>query len=142
MNQTLFLIFEIIESCWKFREDLVWPEPEINLRTGIKLLKDMTLFETSIMNLVEDIHWRDQQYDAHELDICLKLIAGILKRHEKTIQEISKLHHEIAEEEGRADVCSYKKQMDSCFEEIEKIRNTWKVRMTTEIQSFADERRK
>merc|ERR1712066_190038 len=139
-------IFDIIESCWVFRDDLGWPNPEINLRTGIKLLKDLNKFETSILNMVDDLHWKDQEYDAHELNTCLKLIAGLLKRHDVTIKEISKLHHEIAsnfcENEADAEVASYKKQMVSGFEEIDSIRTTLKIRLEQKIQFYAEGKRK
>jgi len=146
INHTLFVIFDIIESCWVFREDLGWPSPKIKLRTGIKLLKDLNKFETSILNMVNDLHWKDQEYNAQELKTCLKLIIGLLKRHDVTIKEISKLHHEIAsnfsENDSEAEVDSYKTQMDSGFEEIESIRTTLKVRLEQEIRLYADAKKK
>ena len=146
-NSMLLVILNIIESCWVFREDLGWLDIEVNLRTGIKLVKGLSRSENTMLKLLEEIHLADEEYDAHELATSLNLISALLKRHDQTILEIEKLHQEIAstcsdsDKEYGADVASYKKQMVVCFEEIESIRTTLKSKIDHEIQFYANRRR-
>ena len=145
-NEVLFAIVGIIESCWKFREDLDWLGSEVNIRTGIKLMKDLSKSENKMLKLLEDIHLADEEYEAHELAKCLNLIAALLNRHDQTITEISKLHQDIASdcsgEDCDANVSSYKTEMKICFEEIEGIRTTLKDKRDQAIQLYVNKKRK
>merc|ERR1711963_804967 len=95
-NEVLNTIVGIIEWCWNFREKLDWFGSDVNIRTGIKLMKDLSKSENKMLKLMEDIHLEDEEYEAHELAKCLNLIAALLNRHDQTITEISKLHQDFA----------------------------------------------
>merc|ERR550517_152984 len=128
------------------REELDWPDKEVNLRAGIKLIRDLRKSEILILKHLENIHLEDEEYEVHELATCLNLISGLLKRHNQSITEISQLHDAIAlecsDETCEKDVDSYKTEIKICFEEIASIRTTLKEKIDQEIQVYADLKRK
>merc|ERR1712232_1097672 len=131
INETLQVIYGTIEACWIVRDDLGWPDPEVNLTTGNILIKELNKFESSILRLVEDIHLMDHKYEAHELAAWIEFLEGLLKRHEVTITEISKPQCEVADEE-----------VTSCIEDINSIRTNLNVKIDEKIQLYAEGMRK
>merc|ERR1711988_47366 len=144
-NEVLNTIVGIIEWCWNFREKLDWCGSDVNIRIGIKLMKDLSKSENKILKLMEDIHLEDKEYEAHELARCLKLLAALLNRHDQTIKEISKLHQDFASdcsgEDCDENVSSYKAEMEICFEDIKSIRTTLKNKKDQAIQLYLNKKR-
>lgn len=132
INETLQVIYGTIEACWIVRDDLGWRDPEVNLTTGNILIKDLNRFESSILRLVEDIHLKDQKYEAHELTAWIEFLEGLLKRHEVTITEISKLRSEVEDNS----------KVTSCIGEIDDIRKNLNDKIYEKIQFYVEGMRK
>ena len=128
INETLQVIYGTIEACWIVRDDLGWPDPEVNLTTGNILIKELNKFESSILRLVEDIHLKDQKYEAHELIAWIEFLEGLLKRHEVTITEISKLRSGDEDDS----------KVTSCIDEIKDIRKNLKDKIYEKIQFYVE----
>ena len=131
IDNTLQVIYGTIEGCWRVRDELVWRDPVVNLRTGNILITELNRFESSILRQLEEIHLRDQKYEAYELAAWIVFLEGLLKRHEVTITEISKLRHEVSDIE-----------VTSCIDKIDSIRTDLNDKIDEKIQVYVEGMRK
>ena len=142
-NDTLVSFYGIAETSWKFREELNWPELDVSLSTGLKLIEGMAQLETRILNLFESIHLKDEEYDVIELSRTIKLLDGLLRRHHLTVNEIAALHSKIAsdDEMNEIDQEYFKTKMTQCYEVIQKVKDKTKDEILKKIDLYCEGRR-
>eukprot|EP00092_Neocalanus_flemingeri_P001115 GFUD01001188.1.p1 GENE.GFUD01001188.1~~GFUD01001188.1.p1 ORF type:complete len:1412 (+),score=425.44 GFUD01001188.1:75-4310(+) len=142
-NETLVSFLGIADTCWTFRRELNWPSLDVNLRTGLKLIEDFAKFETRILNLFESIHMKDEEYDVVELSRTIKLLDGLLKRHHTTVEEVSSLHSQIADDDDMNEVDReyFSKKMTTCYEAIQRVKDKAREEILSKMKFYCEGRR-
>jgi len=142
-NATLRDFYGICDTCWKFRAELQWQGPDINLNTGLRLIEGLAKLENRIPQLFDSIHMQDEEYDVLELARTIKLLNGLLRRHDATVNEVATLHSQIANDDNmdKVDEDHYRTKMAECYELLQKIKDNTKEEIFKKIQNYTEGRR-
>merc|ERR1719458_2310273 len=142
-NTTLISFQAIVESCWKWRSDLDWPDHAINLRMGLTLVKTFAKHEEHLLNLFHKIHMEDDHYDAYELSRTIKLLKGLQNRLKTTAEELRRLHEKHLEDDEADPIDSedFKQQMNEVYENIANMEEEQNAEIQQKIDDYCEGRR-
>ena len=142
-NTTLISFQAIVESCWKWRSDLDWPDHAINLRMGLTMVKTFAKFEEHLLNLFHKIHMEDDNYDAYELSRTIKLLKGLQNRLKTTAGELRRLHEKHLEDEDADPIDSeeFKQQMNEVYENIANMEEKQNDEIQLKVHDYCEGRR-
>ena len=141
---TLTAFMDLSKGCWRYRENLEWPDHMVRLKTGLVLVKEWGAFEKRLLNQFERIHLEDNEYDATELCDFIKLVEGLLSNHLDSNKEIAALHQEIANNDdiySLEELETLKDKLRDSQKLIENIKTGFEKEIDYKLKGYCEGRR-
>ena len=141
---TLTAFMDLSKGCWRYRENLEWPDHMVRLKTGLVLVKEWGAFEKRLLNQFERIHLEDNEYDATELCDFIKLVEGLLSNHLDSNKEIAALHQEIANDDdiySLEELETLKDKLRDSQKLIENIKTGFEKEIDYKLKGYCEGRR-
>ena len=142
-NTTLINFQAMAESCWTWRKELDWPDPSVNLRMGLTLVKTFAKLEDDLLSVFDKIHMEDNTYDAFELSRTIKLLKGLQSRLQTSAIELRQLHEEhlVDEDADPTQQLDFKQQMEEVYQTIADMEEKQKKEIQLKVNDYCEGRR-